>query len=331
LDLLYQIGKVATINGVSVYIVGGTVRDVLLGRVPKDVDVVVEGDGIKFSHILASLLGGKVVSVSRFLTSKVQIQGNFIDVASTRRESYSKPGSLPIVQLGTLEEDLLRRDFSINAMALKINIWGDEQIIDPVGGVEDLKGLQIRVLSGSSFQDDATRIMRAIKYEQRLGMVLERGTESQLKANLAMFDTLAKYRLRKELKLWFAESQCSNILVRASDLGAIDALDGSINKCIVFIREERFIGCPNVDAENFWVSFMAYFMDYDECMSFITRFAFESNLSKTIIDTIRLKCLLNTLKYTNQNLSDIHQDMSHYDDVVFNVSKLVNRCEVGDE
>ena len=122
LELLNNIGKVATGYGVSVYIVGGVVWDVLLGTMPRDFDIVVEGDGIKLSHILASTLGGNVLSVSRFLTSKLNIKGNVFDIVTARKESYPRPGALPTVSPGTLRDDLVRRDFSISLVSMGTNV-----------------------------------------------------------------------------------------------------------------------------------------------------------------------------------------------------------------
>ncbi|MQF99112.1 MAG: hypothetical protein FI729_06315 [SAR202 cluster bacterium] len=328
LELLNNIGKTATDYGVSVYIVGGTVRDILLGRTPRDIDIVVEGDGIKLSHILASKMGGSVLSVSRFLTSKLRIKGNAFDIVTARRESYPRPGALPIVSQGSLRDDLARRDFSINAMALRINAWGQEQIADPFGGQKDLEHSQIRILQETSFQDDATRIMRAIKYEKRLGMVLEKGTESSLISNLSMLDTIEGYRLRKELKLWFEEPLCSSILVRASDLGVIEALDNGLNQGVTFVRKESWLWDKKMETERFWLSLIAYFMNYDECSHFIARFGFRGGLAKIIWATNRLKCLADSLILTDKGDLQYQRYLDCYDHSILRIVALINRNNI---
>ena len=328
LELLNNIGKVATDYGVSVYIVGGTVRDILLDRTPKDVDIVVEGDGIKLSHILASTLGGSVVGVSRFLTSKLRIKGNVFDVVTARTESYPRPGVLPIVSQGSLRDDLARRDFSINAMALKINVWGKEPIIDPFGGQKDLEHSQVRILKETNFRDDATRIMRAVKYEKRLGMVLEKGTEALLISDLSMLDTIEGYRLRKELKLWFEEPRCSSILVRASDLGVLWALDHGLNEGVRFVRKASWLWDNKMDTEKFWLSLIAYFMDYDQCSHFITRFGFSDSLAKLIMATNRLRSLADSLILTDKIDLQCQDYLRRYDDSILRVVALINRNNI---
>ena len=328
LELLNNIGKVATGYGVSVYIVGGVVRDVLLGTMPRDFDIVVEGDGIKLSHILASTLGGNVLSVSRFLTSKLNIKGNVFDIVTARKESYPRPGALPMVSPGTLRDDLARRDFSINAMALKINDWGKEQIVDPFGGEKDLEHSQVRVLQDTSFQDDATRIMRAIKYEKRLDMVLEKRTESLLISNVSMLDTIERYRLRKELKLWCQELRCSSILVRAFDLGVIGALDHGLDEGVQFIRKASWLCEKKIATERFWLSLIAYFMDCDECSRFITRFGFRGSLAKMIRATNRLKYLTDSLILNDKFDLQCQNYLDCYDDSILRIVALINRNNI---
>ena len=147
----------------GVYLVGGAVRDLLLGRESFDVDLAVEGDAIEF----ARGLGGEVTAHGRFGTAVVRFpDGRQLDVVTCRRETYAAPAALPDVEAGTIEDDLARRDFTVNAMAASLGSdFG--RLVDPHGGRADLENETIRVLHQQSFVDDPTRIFRAVRYESR--------------------------------------------------------------------------------------------------------------------------------------------------------------------
>ncbi len=159
-----------------VYLVGGAVRDLLLGRGRADIDLVVEGD----AAVLASQLGADVISHERFATAKVGLDGHEVDIATARTESYPRPGALPVVEPAAgVKDDLARRDFTINAMA--IPLAGESDLIDPHGGQADLAAGLLRVLHARSFVDDPTRALRAARYAARFGFGLERETETLLR------------------------------------------------------------------------------------------------------------------------------------------------------
>jgi tRNA nucleotidyltransferase (CCA-adding enzyme) len=160
-----------------VYLVGGAVRDLLLGRGRADIDLVVEGD----AAALAQRLGAEVTSHERFGTAKVKLNGHQIDIAGARSESYPQPGALPVVKSGAdLAADLRRRDFTINAMA--IPLLGEPRLIDPHGGEADLATRQLRILHDGSFVDDPTRALRAARYASRFGFELEERTAELIHA-----------------------------------------------------------------------------------------------------------------------------------------------------
>lgn len=171
--ILSQARKIATAKGLRVYLVGGTVRDLFLGRPEVDLDLAVEGDGLSFAGELARQLGGRVVFHERFLTATVYWSGERVDVATTRREFYPHPGSLPEVEPADLEADLARRDFTVNAMALPLNAGDLNAIVDPFGGRLDLDKRILRVLHEDSFSDDPTRLLRGIRFASRLKFALE--------------------------------------------------------------------------------------------------------------------------------------------------------------
>src|SRR6185295_2270301 len=163
LTLLRQLGDLADRGGVSLYLVGGVVRDLLLKRENWDLDLTVEGDGIAFARAVSERYRAGLAVFERFATSRLVFpEGLMIDIATTRRESYAQPAALPDVEPASLNEDLYRRDFTINAMAIQLNAAQFGRLYDPYGGWQDLKAKTLRVLHTGSFRDDPTRIFRAI-------------------------------------------------------------------------------------------------------------------------------------------------------------------------
>jgi len=165
---LNSVAEVAAHNQVSVYVVGGFVRDLLLNIKNVDIDLVVEGDGIVFAEKLAEKFDGRTSRYKKFGTATLILQGRpNIDVATARTESYSCPAALPDVEPSTIKLDLARRDFTVNSMAIKLSERGTFFLIDLFGGEIDLKDGLIRVLHDRSFVDDPCRLFRAIRFEQR--------------------------------------------------------------------------------------------------------------------------------------------------------------------
>ncbi len=183
--------------GEAVYLVGGAVRDLLLGRGRADIDLVVEGDAAG----LAARLGADVVEHDRFSTAKVSLDGHDVDIAGARTETYAHPGALPAVEPASLAEDLARRDFTINAMA--IPLAGDPHLLDPHGGREDLGAGLLRILHPRSFVDDPTRALRAARYAARFGFDLEPETAELLRG--ADLGTISADRREAELRRLAAE------------------------------------------------------------------------------------------------------------------------------
>lgn len=208
-DLIYLAGGISMKNGVAAYLVGGFVRDLVLGVKNLDVDIVVEGDGIKFAESLAHQLGKNLVRHRRFGTASIILDGHLkVDIATARRETYPHPASLPVVTPGSLRDDLLRRDFTINAMAIEITKGNFVRFIDSFSGRSDLKHKKVRTLHYLSFIDDPTRILRAIRFEQRYGFNIEASTLKALKEAVKgkMLEKLSPHRLRDELVLMLKEA-----------------------------------------------------------------------------------------------------------------------------
>ena len=187
----------AALTGERAYLVGGAVRDLLLGAEHPDLDVAVEGD----APALARRLGADPLAHERFATATVDLDGVRIDLASTRSERYEQPGTLPVVAPASLERDLARRDFTVNAMA--VPLAGEPQLIDPHVGLDDLRAGVLSVLHPASFTDDPTRALRAARYVARLGFEIEPATFELLTA--ADLETVSRERVVAELRRIAAE------------------------------------------------------------------------------------------------------------------------------
>jgi tRNA nucleotidyltransferase (CCA-adding enzyme) len=204
----------------GVYLVGGAVRDLLLDRPGFDVDIAVEGNGIAFARALAQALGGDVLEHGKFGTAVVSYESARVDVATARTEHYEAPAVLPVVEHASLEEDLVRRDFTVNAMAMSLKGEDFGELVDPFNGHEDLDARVIRVLHDRSFVDDPTRIFRAIRYEHRFGFRMEEHTEALARKSIATghVGDLTGPRVRDELQLILEEGS-GEAIRRLGDLG----------------------------------------------------------------------------------------------------------------
>jgi tRNA nucleotidyltransferase (CCA-adding enzyme) len=199
------------------YLVGGAVRDLLRGADAVDLDLAIVGDAQTAARKIADRLGGTAVEHERFGTATVTAPGLTVDLAATRRETYAHPGALPDVEPASLTEDLIRRDFTINAMAAGLS--GDDLGVlhDPHGGQADLEAGVVRILHARSFVDDPTRVLRAVRYEVRLGFRMDPETERLAReADLA---TVSGARVRDELMDLLREPEAPAGLARLAELG----------------------------------------------------------------------------------------------------------------
>lgn len=211
------------------YLVGGFVRDLILMFKNLDLDIVVEADAIRFAQALTLACNGKIISHKRFGTATVVISHRLkIDFATARKETYPQPASLPLVTPGSLKDDLLRRDFTINAMAIALTQKEFGKLVDLFNGQEDLNKQKIRILHDLSFIDDPTRILRAIRFEQRYNFKIEPRTLSCLKeaVRLGMLEKVQPQRLRDELILILKEADPLRVVKRINELCGFGFLIG---------------------------------------------------------------------------------------------------------
>jgi tRNA nucleotidyltransferase (CCA-adding enzyme) len=213
------------------YLVGGAVRDLLRGADAVDLDLAVEGDARSVARALADRLGGSAREHERFGTATVRAEALSFDLATTRTEAYDEPGALPRVSAATLDEDLRRRDFTVNAMA--VALAGDDlgHLYDPYGGLADLDAGVVRILHPGSFLDDPTRLLRAVRYETRLGLRMDEDTERSARAALAedAMSTVSGARVRDELMDLLAEHEAPAAVERMRELGLDRALHPALD------------------------------------------------------------------------------------------------------
>ncbi len=224
---LKRLGSLAEERGIRAHIVGGFVRDMLLGRRNLDMDVVIEGDGVHFAEVAANEMGGRVKVHRRFGTAVLVLSRTLhVDITSARTEYYTRPGALPTVERSSLRQDLFRRDFTLNAMAACINPECFGSIADPFGGLRDLERGVLRVLHSLSFVEDPTRVLRAARFERRYGFALDAASEelASRAVDMGMLEEVSGARIREEMLDILDEDAPSSVLQRLADLGALDVI-----------------------------------------------------------------------------------------------------------
>ena len=244
-QILETISAIAKEMKVNAYLVGGVVRDLLLGIPNLDIDIVIEGDGILFAKKLSGILAAKVESHEKFKTAVLVLENSqHIDVASSRVEYYEKPAALPDVEPGSIRQDLARRDFTINTLAISLNKKNFGEIMDFFGGRKDLAAKKIKVLHKMSFIEDPTRIFRAVRFEQRLGFKMDHQTEKLAISTIDMnvVSELNGIRVRDEFVTILKEADPWIALKRLYELKALKKIGLNIDIDEAFIKQVKKIG-----------------------------------------------------------------------------------------
>jgi len=216
--------KVSQETRMPAYLVGGCLRDLILRVKNLDLDIAIEGNGIIFARHLAQKLKSELKIYARFGTATLILTDRLkVDIATTRQEKYPYSAALPVVSSGSLKEDLKRRDFTINALALSLAADKEQKIIDPFDGQVDLALGRIRILHNLSFKDDPTRILRAIRFSQRLDFKIEPKTLALLKEAISAgaLDKVNPHRMRDELILMLKEQDPFQPIKELGDLGGL--------------------------------------------------------------------------------------------------------------
>lgn len=295
LTLLSNIAAQAEALSMPCYVVGGFVRDLLLGKPVNDLDVIVEGDAIKLGKKLVEVFGGNLTPHFKFNTAIWHLRDStdFVDLITARRETYEKPGALPTVTPSTIEDDLRRRDFTINAMALRLDGEGFGEILDPLEGQADLRRGVIRVLHPRSFIDDPTRIFRAIRYEARYAFNIEPATLDLIDPeSLKVTHSLSGERLRHELDLILDEELAVQIALRVASLGLSSAIHPKMpefnQEYTDFLEMDIRLDIP---ADRRTMGYMLWFMDLSEVdvISISNRLDFTNELTLFVWAAAQLK------------------------------------------
>ena len=313
LALIDMAAGIAADEGTPLYLVGGAVRDLLLGRPTEDLDLVVEGDAETLAAVIAKRMSGDVVARSQFATVKLKVWGSTLDMSTARNEWYARPGALPQIAHGTMREDLARRDFSINAMAYPLHLGRGAELLDPHGGLDDLRRGLVRTLHDGSFTDDATRIMRAVRYEQRLGFALEERTESLLRRDLPMLDTISGDRLRREVQLWTEEEPRLDILARADSLGVLAAIHPSLAGAGVMARGVASGRAGHTTDARVCLALLMLSLSRTAGEAIVDRLQMPPGWAAVVSDTVDLRERISGLAEAAESNSRLYEYLSLYD------------------
>jgi tRNA nucleotidyltransferase (CCA-adding enzyme) len=294
-NLLSDIAAQAASLNMPCYVVGGFVRDLLLRRPVKDLDVIVEGDAVKLGDQLVKKYGGKLTPHFKFRTAfwHVPASDQIVDLITARSETYERSGVLPLVTPSTIEEDLRRRDFTINAMAIRLDGEHFGELLDPLHGRSDLEHGLVRMLHDRSFVDDPTRILRAIRYEGRYGFKIEASTLGFVNAEaLKVLATLSGERLRNEFDLIFDEKDSAQMMERVASLGLLKYIHPHTpefdQRYASFLEMDIRLDIP---ADRRTMGYMLWFMNLSEEDIFllVNRLDFSNELSLAVWAAAQLK------------------------------------------
>ena len=293
------VAEEAVALGFPIYVVGGFVRDLLLDKPVNDLDIIIEGDAIKLGETLVQKHGGKLTPHTKFRTAiwhtpaAFNMRPSTLDLITARKETYAHPGALPTIEPSAIEDDLRRRDFTINAMAFRMD--GDHfgELLDPLNGQDDLEKEIIRVLHPRSFIDDPTRIFRAIRYAARYSFILH--PSSFILINPESLDVLSKLsgeRIRHELDLILEEENSLQMILRAGDLGIFKRIHSELpvfnQNYSDFLEIDTILDIP---ASRATMAYMLWLMDLSEdaILSIAQRLSFTSDLTHAVWAASQLK------------------------------------------
>lgn len=304
-----------------IYLVGGSIRDLLLRRPNLDLDLVVVGDAITLGRSLTRHFGGRLVAHKAFGTAvwwlpedqarmfralHVPLKGShrvslpdFLDLITARRETYRHPAALPAVQFDGIPEDQRRRDFTINTLAIRMDGPNSGKLFDPWGGVRDLQHRLLRTLHPLSFSDDPTRILRILRQAGRLGFKIEADTLHQLKKYLPVLSQVSGERIRTELELSLSETEQISILRSMQKLGVLKTIHPKLQLAAASVRALK--SRPS-NAASAWnpgdyspsdISFILWLMQSSPAAiaEIANRLNFRANLREAILAAVRLRAL----------------------------------------
>jgi len=325
LTLVKNASATARELGFSLYLVGGFVRDLLLNQPNLDLDIVVEGEAIQLAQALAKKFGGRVHTHSRFGTAKWMLdrkQGNkerskqgemrHLDFTTARTEFYAHPSALPEVERSSIKQDLRRRDFTINTLAICLDPDRYGQLLDPFGGEDDLRDGIVRVLHNLSFVEDPTRILRAVRFEQRFGFKIDARSAELLTDARDMLTRVSGERIRHELVLIFQETEPEKALTRLNELGVLKAIYPKL--AFHSWHTEKLIAARAAleIAPMVYFGLLAYRLNAKDVVEFSARLKFSKVEAATLKDIVALREETKSLAAARATPSDIYRTLLGY-------------------
>ena len=335
-QLLQKIGKAADEFNVNAYMIGGIVRDLILERENDDIDVVIEGDGIAFAKFLVEKYGGEVKIHESFGTSTwTHPNGTLIDITTSRFEYYDHPAALPTVEHSNLREDLYRRDFTINAMAIQLNEPFFGEIIDFFNGREHLARRTIKVLHNLSFVEDPTRILRAVRFETRFDFKMDNETLDFASRSMDKMTELSKTRISNELHKLFTEDRPLVGLQRLFELEFWSTIIQDLSGEAIIMNHGRKLHDTLDQYDEYftqkdhqWFFYMMLpFYQTNQWLELVSEYALNRKEIKLAEEIDYLRQLWPTL--TDKGLSDLHPHLKKIsnDAILFFIS---HPAQVGD-
>ncbi|MHB1348015.1 MAG: CBS domain-containing protein, partial [Candidatus Humimicrobiaceae bacterium] len=318
-NILYIVSNLAKKLKYKVYLVGGIVRDILLNKPNLDIDIVVEGNGINFSNKLADIINAKLWTHKKFKTSVIVLKDKMhIDVATARIEYYDKPAALPNVEEANIKQDLYRRDFTINSMAISLNKPDFGELVDYFGGRRDLKRKRIKIMHKLSIVEDPTRIFRAVRFEQRFSFKIDSQTEALIKnaIDMEIISKLTGVRIRDELIAILEEDQPWKPLKRLYEYGALEKInisleinakfENKLKKILEGLNELKDYYGENIKKWRLIFSILLSCLDKVELFKWCSEMKVKNKdaeiISNAIFDAADLKKRLASVKYKNSRL-----------------------------
>jgi tRNA nucleotidyltransferase (CCA-adding enzyme) len=320
--LVQNSARLARELGYSTYLVGGFVRDLIIMQANLDIDIVVEGDAIQLAQRLAEQYGGRVHTHARFGTAIWIIDEEkklHLDFATARTEFYEYPSALPEVERSSIKLDLHRRDFTINALALCLDPERYGILLDPYGGENDLQRGIIRVLHNLSFIEDPTRILRAVRFEQRFGFTLEARTAQLIDDARNMLDKVSGQRLRHEFDLIFSEAEPERALGRLQQLGVLEKIQSSLHVDAWLEQKFQLLRGSHSPTPMLYLGVLAYRLRTSEARALAKRLKLGKGETEILIQVVTLRLLERQLNNANLAPSRVVELLERFDDAALAV------------
>ncbi|MCC7164550.1 MAG: CBS domain-containing protein [Anaerolineae bacterium] len=327
--LVQNAARMAREFGYSTYLVGGFVRDLCIGEANLDIDIVVEGDAIQLARQLAERYGGRVHTHARFGTAKwiLEDEGLHLDFATARTEFYEYPSALPDVERSSIKLDLHRRDFTINALALCLDPERYGFLLDPYGGEVDLQRGLVRVLHNLSFIEDPTRILRAVRFEQRFGFTIEARTGQLIDDARHLLEKVSGQRLRHELDLIFGEAEPERALARLQQLGALVKIQTSLNADDWLASKFAGLRQAYTPTPILYLGLLAYRLRTSEVRALAKRLRLVKGETEILVEVVTLRLLERQLNHPNLAPSRVVELLERFDDAALAVFAIATDSE----